>query len=62
MPVSDDAKAIVAAILTAARISQGGTEKGSTTRQTYVDEFLRMLHQVRHPDAELKGHDVPDPL
>jgi len=62
MPVSDDGKAIVAAILAASRISQGGTERGASTPKAYVDEFLRMLHQVRHPDADLKDYSVPDPI
>jgi hypothetical protein len=62
MPVGDDTKAIVAAILASRRISTHGTERGATTRKAYVDEFLRMLHQLKHPDRELPEHEAPDQL
>ena len=61
MPVSDDTKAIIAAILAARRISSHGTDRGATTRKAYVDEFLRMLHQLKHPE-ELRENQAPDPL
>jgi hypothetical protein len=62
MPVSDDAKAVVAAILAVSRVSKLGLERGATTRTAYVDEYLRMLHQLKHPGEELRDHQAPDPL
>jgi hypothetical protein len=62
MPVSKETEAVVAAILAAIRISRHGIDKGATTRKAYVDEFLRMLHQVRNPDGELKDGNPPNPL
>ena len=62
MPVSDDTKAIVAAILAARRISSHGIDRGATTRKAYVDEFLRMLHQLKNPYGELRDHKAPDTL
>ena len=62
MPVSDDTKAIVAAILAARRISSHGIDKGATTRKAYVDEFLHMLHQLKNPEGEIRDHKTLDPL
>ena len=60
--VTDDTKAIVAAILTVSRLSKHGTDGGKTTRQAYVNEFLRMLRQVNNPDDLDRDHTAPDPL
>jgi hypothetical protein len=62
MPVTDDTKAIVAAILAASRIARHGIDRGAVTRKAYVDEFLRMLQQLNNPDQQERDHVAPDPL
>jgi hypothetical protein len=62
MPVTEDTTAIVAAILAARRISAHGIDRGATTRKAYVDEFLRMLQQLKNPDQQERDNMTPDPL
>lgn len=46
--MTEDAEAIVAAILTAVRLAQqGGPPKGRTSSTAYLDEFKEMLERIK---------------
>jgi hypothetical protein len=59
--VSDDGKAMVAAILTIGRMMTGGSKSADPSRKAYIDEFLRTLHTLKTGE-ELKDDHSPDPL
>jgi hypothetical protein len=49
MSISEDAEAIVAAILAAVRIIQHGIPGGATKPGAYEAEYRKMLDRVKNP-------------
>ncbi len=48
----EDTDKIIAAMLAIYRIARVGTKNSATTRQAYVDEYLKMLDRVQNPNSQ----------